>query len=116
MEEVTKHCPAGDGKNELDGNFGIISHMLNTQQNLGFSFNDMQSIVHALTADNVGITGTTHYIFMSGRELTIQGEIDSEFCNKSVLQSNLKNDGSLITFQHTGYGVVQELFYSCLEV
>ena len=41
VEEICKHCPTGDGKSELDGNFGIVSHRLHSQHNLGFSFNDM---------------------------------------------------------------------------
>ena len=110
MEEVTKHCPAGDGKSELDSNFGITSHMLNTQHNLGFSFNGMESIVHTLTADDVGIIGTTYAVFMPGRNFTMQGKITSDLCNKSVLQNNLQKDDSLITFQHTGYGAGTRIF------
>ena len=98
VEEVTKHCPAADGKSELDGNFGITPHMLYTQHNLGFSFNDMESIVHALTADDVGTTSTTYAVFMPERNFTMQGEINSDLCNKSVLRSNLQKYGSLITF------------------
>ena len=104
MEEICKHCPNGDGKSELDGNFGIVSHRLQSQHNLGFSYNGMVSIVNALTGNDAGISGTTYASFMPGRDLTITGKLETEMCGKAVLRSELQKDGSLITFQHAGYG------------
>ena len=103
-EVLTKHCPAGDGKSELDGNFGITSHRLHSQHNLGYSFNDMESIVHALKGDDAGITGTTFTAFMPGRNFSLQGRLDTDVCGKAVLRSILQKDGSLNTLQHGGYG------------
>ena len=104
IEEVAKHCPTGEGKSELDGNFGKTSHVLHNQHNLGFSFNDMESIVQALTSDDADVTGSTFGVFVPGRKFTFQGKIESEESHKSVLCSNLQTDRSVIIFQHSGYG------------
>ena len=85
VEEICKHCPSGAGKNELDGNFGIVSHRLSSQHNLGFSYNDMESIVHALRGNDSGVSGTTYACFMPGRNFTFTGKLESDMCGKAVL-------------------------------
>ena len=90
MEKICKHCPSGDGKSELDGNFGIVSHRLCSQHNLGFSYNDMESIVHALRGNDAGVSGTAYASFIPGRNSTFKGKLESDMYGKAVLQSMLR--------------------------
>ena len=109
-EEVCKYCPAGEGKSELDGNFGQTSHVLSIQHDLSHSYNDAVSIVTAFTADGSGLSGTTFVVFLPGRKHISDGKMDADVCGKSVLRSTLQSDSSLVTHQHTGYGVGTRIY------
>ena len=95
-EEVLKHCPSGDGKTQLDGNFGRAGEVFKSAVNLGFSFNDAKTIVEAATINGGGGSATTFGVFLPGRKLTLRGKISIDIFPKSVLRSILQADGSLI--------------------
>ena len=103
-EEICKHCPAGEGKSELDGNFGQMSQVLTNKHDLGYDYNTAETIVTALTQDGCGLAGTTFGVFLPGRSHILEGKFESDVCGKAVLRSTLQSDGSLVTRQHTGYG------------
>ena len=95
-EIVCKHCPSGDGKSQLDGNFGRTGEVLKNAVNMGCSYKDAQSIVEAITRDDSGVTATTFGVFLPGRKYTLLGKISSELIPKAVLRSELQDDGALI--------------------
>lgn len=109
-ELSTSHSPAGGGKTSLDGGFGRVSDMLHHGVDEGHDIYDAESIVANAEREGGGLTASTFAVFLPGRHRTLVGKLPSDICPKGVLRGEAQDDGSIILYQHSGYGTGTKVY------
>jgi hypothetical protein len=68
----------------------------------GHDFFDAKTIVANTEREGGGLTASTFAVFAPGHEFTLRGKHPD--CSKAVLRCEAQADGSVILYQHSGYG------------
>ena len=103
-EVVFRITVAGGGKSCLDGMFGRLSAILSTAADTGRSYWNSETILRATEDAGTGLTDTNVMIFTPDRTVRLHSETNESVDMEGVLRTELRDDGSLTAYRHSGIG------------